>query len=66
MRAQSFGSYSEVGVLNDDDVAGGGGQPSSDRGAFASIALVEQDCEGNFGKSLRAVCREFEFPAGIQ
>src|SRR5215831_20571885 len=56
----------EVGVLNDDDIARDARQAGSDRGAFASVALVKEDCEGNIGNVLRAVGGEFELAAAIQ
>src|SRR5437763_8956970 len=56
----------EVGVLDDDDITGRARQPGSNRGAFASVALVKQHGKRNLGVTGRAVGGEFELAAGVQ
>src|SRR6516162_4887415 len=56
----------EVGVLNDDNISGNARQAGSHRGAFASVALVKQNGEGNASEILWTVRRELEPAAGLQ
>src|SRR5438309_2264092 len=56
----------EVGVLDDDDITGRARQAGSNRGAFASVALVKQHGKRNLGVIGRTIDGEFEFAAGVQ
>jgi hypothetical protein len=52
--------------LDDDDITGCARQARSNRGAFASVALVKQHGKRNLGVIGWAIGGEFEIAAGVQ